>query len=172
MRFTRLRDWARSWFVCALAVLGVVMAQAAGGAPPAPLCIAFSAYPDGSTTPQLFRIQTSGDGLQQLTTGKLPATSPAFSPNGNRIAFTRLGSGLFTLKVDGSGLRRLTSGKRDNYPVWSRDGKRIAFVRALRGQWRLHVMSVSGGKARLLRQAPPAGRPTWTPDGKAILTPA
>jgi hypothetical protein len=31
-----------------------------------------------STAPQLFRIQTNGDGLQQLTTGKLPATSPAF----------------------------------------------------------------------------------------------
>jgi Tol biopolymer transport system component len=174
MRFTRLRDWARWWFVCALAVLGVVMAQAAFGAPPATLWIVFSAYPDGSTStaPQLFRIQTNGDGLQQLTTGKLPATSPAFSPNGNRIAFTRLGSGLFTLKVDGSGLHRLTSGKRDNYPVWSRDGKRIAFIRALRGQWRLHVMAASGGKPRLLRQAPPAGRPTWTPDGKAILTPA
>ena len=75
MRFTRLRDWARWWFVCALAVLGVVMAQAAGGAPPATLWIVFSAYPDGSTStaPQLFRIQTNGDGLQQLTTGKLPA---------------------------------------------------------------------------------------------------
>ena len=68
------------------------------------------------------------------------------------------------MKLDGSGLRRLTSGKRDTYPVFSRDGKRIAFVRALRGQWRLHVMSPSGAKPRLLRQAPPAGRPTWAPE--------
>ena len=33
-------------------------------------------------------------------------------------------------------------------------------------------MSPSGTKLHRLPQAPPAGRPTWTPDGKAILTAA
>jgi Tol biopolymer transport system component len=155
-----------------LLVLVAVAAETAGGASSATSWIVFGAYPDGSQTPQLFRIQTTGDGLQQMTTGKMPATAPSFSPHGQKIAFARLGSGIFTLKIDGSGLRKLTSGKRDNYPVWSPDGKRIAFVRAQRSQWRLYVMSASGTKLRLLPHAPPAGRPTWTPDGKAILIPA
>jgi Tol biopolymer transport system component len=157
--------------LCALVVLGAV-AQAAGGASSATRWIVFSAHPNGTGSAQLFRIEPTGEGIQQITKGRLPATSPDFSPNGNRIVFVRLGSGLFSVKPDGSGLRRLTSGKRDSYPVWSRDGKRIAFVRPYRTDWRLHVMSASGAKLLRLPQAPPAGRPTWTADGKAILIPA
>ena len=153
-------------------LLGAVATQTAGGASSATAWIVFSARPEGSGAAQLFRIQTTGDGLEQITKGKLSATAPAFSPNGNRIAFTRLGSGLFIMNPDGSGLRRLTSGKRDTYPVWSRDGKRIAFIRPYRREWSLYTMSPTGTKLHRLPQAPPAGRPTWTPDGKAILTAA
>ncbi len=124
------------------------------------------AYPSAVPDPDDRRRPPAADA------GQLPASAPSFSPHGQQIAFARLGSGIFTLKIDGSGLRRLTSGKRDTYPVWSPDGKRIAFVRAHRALWRLYVMSASGTKPRLLAQAPPAGRPTWTPDGKAILIPA
>jgi TolB protein len=162
----------RSSTVFAVVLLAVLTAQAATGASTASRWIVFSAHPDGSGAAQLFRIQTDGKGIQQLTKGRLPATAPAFSPNGNRIVFVRLGSGIFTMKLDGSGLRRLTSGPRDSYPVWSPDGKRIAFVRPYRTQWRLHVMSASGAKLLRLRQAPPAGRPTWAAGGNAILIPA
>jgi len=167
----RHRGWTRWSIVCALAVIGVVATQTAGGASGTGW-IVFSAHPEGSGAPQLFRIETTGDGIEQITKGKLPATAPEFSPNGNRIVFTRLGSGIFVMNLDGSGLRRLTSGKRDAYPVWSRDGKHIAFVRPYRAQWRLYTMSPSGSKLRRLPEGPPAGRPTWTPDGKAILTAA
>src|SRR4051794_34643151 len=51
---------------------------------------------------QLYRIDTAGQGLEQITTGDRPAVSPSFSPDGSRIAFTRLGSGIFTMNVDGS----------------------------------------------------------------------
>ncbi len=156
----------------AIATLGLAAAQAVAVATDTPRWIVFAAHPDGTGPAQLFRIRTTGDGLQQITKGRLPATAPAFSPNGNRIVFLRLGSGIFTVKLDGSGLRRLTSGTRDSYPVWSPDGKRLAFVRPYRAQWRLHVMSASGTKLRRLAQAPPSGRPTWTAEGKAILIPA
>ena len=157
--------------LCALVVLGAV-AQTAGGASSATRWIVFSAHPDGTGSAQLFRIQPTGEGIQQITKGRLPATAPAFSPNENRIVFVRLGSGIFSMKLDGSGLHRLTSGTRDSYPVWSPDGKRIAFVRPYRTDWRLHVMSASGAKLVRLPQAPPSGRPTWAADGKAILIPA
>jgi TolB protein len=163
--------YARLTVVGALIALGISFAQSAGGASPT-LWIVFSAHPDGIGSAQLFRIQATGEGIQQITKGRLPATAPAFSPNGNRIVFVRLGSGIFTVKLDGSGQHRLTSGPRDSYPVWSPNGKRIAFVRPYRTDWRLHVMSASGAKLVRLPQAPPSGRPNWAADGKAILIPA
>jgi TolB protein len=162
----------RSSILGVLVALGVAATQAAAGVSASGRWIVFSAHPNGSGAAQLFRIQASGEGIQQITKGRLAATAPNFSPNGNRIVFVRLGSGIFTVKPDGSGLRRLTAGTRDSYPVWSPDGKRIAFVRPYRSQWRLHLMSASGAKLLRLPQAPPSGRPTWTADGKALLIPA
>jgi hypothetical protein len=85
--------------------------------------------------------------------------------------FARLGSGIFRVNLDGTGLRRLTSGRRDSFPVWSRDG-RIAFLRPHRGDWRVYVMTAAGSRERRLPQAPPAGRPTWTADGKGMFIPS
>lgn len=156
----------------AIVVLGLAAAQAIASAANTPRWIVFSAEPDGTDLPQLFRVQTTGAGLEQITTGVKPAAQPAFSHDGKRIVFARLGSGIFRSNVDGTGLHRLTSGGRDTYPVWSPDGKRIAFVRPYRTQWRLYVMSASGAGRRRLPKAPPAGRPSWTADGKGIFIPA
>ena len=153
--------------------LTLVVAYAASGASgQQPRSIVFSAHPNGAGPAQLFRVQTTGDGLAQITTGELPANAPAFSADGKRIVFVRLGAGIFRVNLDGTGLRRLTSNVRDTYPVWSPDGKRIAFLRPYGAQWRVYVMSASGGGQRRLPQAPPAGRPTWTADGKGMFIPA
>jgi Tol biopolymer transport system component len=161
-----------SSIVAGLAVLGVAGAQSTAGASGAPRWIVFSALPGGVAPAQLFRIDTSGTGLAQLTHGKSPATEPAFSPDGKRIAFARAGSGIFVMKIAGGGLRRLTSGAHDLYPVWSPDGKRIAFLRPYKKDWRLHLMSPSGQGLRRLRFGPPAGRPSWTADGKSVFIPS
>ena len=129
--------------------------------------IVFSGAPtDGA--PQLYRIPSSGGSPQQITTGANSALDPAFSPGGQRIAFVRLGVGIFTMNPDGTGLRRLTNGGRDSYPAWAPTGGRIAFVRPVGAAWRVFVMSTSGGKPQRLRKAPPAGRPSWTKAGLLI----
>jgi dipeptidyl aminopeptidase/acylaminoacyl peptidase len=143
-------------------------AAASGRAAGAGDWIVFSATPQGSQIEQLFRIQPSGDGLQQITTGGLPAIAPAFSPAGTRLAFARSGVGIFTMNPDGTALRRITTNGRDSSPAWSPDGRQLAFVRPIGTKWRLYVVSLSGGAPRALAKAPPSGRPSWTKSGLLI----
>jgi Tol biopolymer transport system component len=147
--------------VALLATLALAAAPSGG-------LIVFSATPPGSQIDQLFEITPSGDGLKQLTTGVNPADAPAFSPSGKRIAFARVGVGIFTIGADGGGLHRLTTNGRDSYPTWSPDGKLVAFVRPVGPKWRVYVMPSTGGRQRPLKEAPPAGRPSWTKAGLLI----
>jgi dipeptidyl aminopeptidase/acylaminoacyl peptidase len=157
----------RMWWIVSV-VFAVVLATAAAATADVsadPPWIIFGADPAGQSVEQLFRIHPAGDGLQQITTGTYSSVAPAFSPNGKRIAFARLGVGILTMNVDGTGLRRLTTNGRDSYPTWSPDGSQIAFVRPYKAEWRVSTMSSTGAAERRLRQAPPSGRPTWTAGG-------
>ena len=77
---------------------------------------------------QLFVVAAAGGEPKQLTTGNSSATSPRWSPDGGRIAFTT-GGQVWTMKPDGSDLKQVTNistGASD--PVWSPDGRSIAFA--------------------------------------------
>lgn len=167
MTVRRLSIWS-----AAVVASAAVAASVASAAASPPHWIVFSGHPDGSGIAQLFRVGLDGSGLKQITTGKLPATAPSFSPDGRQIVFTRLGSGIFRVSVDGTGLRRLSSGPRDSYPVWSPDGKTIAFLRPYQALWRVYVMSASGAGKQRLGFPSPAGRPSWSANSKTVLVPA
>jgi TolB protein len=165
------RNGARFLVLATLVALGTGAARPAAGAPSPSRWIVFSALQRGQPPAQLFRIQTNGEGLQQITMGRRLATQPAFSPDGKRVVFTRLGSGIYVIDLDGSRLHRLTTVARDSFPVWSPNGKQIAFVRPYRNAWRLHMMSASGARERRLPLAPPGGRPSWAANGRSIFIP-
>lgn len=55
--------------------------------------------------------------------------SPAFSPDGSRIAFAVAGSGIWSMNADGSDPTRLTTEAQDSWPTWSPGGTQIAFSR-------------------------------------------
>lgn len=52
----------------------------------------------------------------------------------------------------------------DRDPVWSPDGRYIAFLR----QWRLHLLDLQTGEIRQLTNEWLNGRPVWSPDGKIV----
>jgi eukaryotic-like serine/threonine-protein kinase len=101
-------------------------------------------------------------------------TQPAFSPDGQQIAFRseRQGGGLFVMGATGESVRRLT--ELGYNPAWSPDSRRIVFAtegvarpseRKLTSQ--LWIVDVLSGAKRLLTKGD-AVQPSWSPDGRRI----
>jgi len=66
---------------------------------------------------------------------------------------------------------QLTFGdKNDSQPVWSPDGKNIAFVRADGEKPQIWLLPLNGGEAHAITKEEYGARgPIWSPDGKKIL---
>ena len=102
-------------------------------------------------------------------------TSPAFSPDGEHLAFRsdRDGGGIFVMGSTGESVRRLTDFGYD--PAWSPDGSRIVFSSS-DGQnpWsrdvdgRLWIVGVADGAIRQLTTREDAVQPRWSPAGGRI----
>ena len=95
---------------------------------------------------------------------------PQWSPEGNQLLFSQaseLGDrDIYVIRDDGSSLLNLTAfpGK-DLDPVWSPDGKWIAFVTTRDGNQEIYVMSADGSAPRNISNSPltPEMNPTWRP---------
>src|SRR5438128_6802042 len=72
--------------------------------------------------------------------------------------------------VGASPIRQLTQTSASNLrPVWSPDGKRIAFQTNRDGPYHIYVMDADGGNVRQLTSGDADDRhPTWSPDGKQL----
>jgi Tol biopolymer transport system component len=124
----------------------------------------------------LFSMEPNGGSVRQLTNGPLFDSDPAVSPNGTLVAFDRSGGpnplkpSIFLMNSDGSHIVRLTTTPSwaidgDTNPVFSPDGKQLAFVR----DGAIYIVGVDGGRASAI--TPPvlvASRPQWSPDGSKI----
>jgi eukaryotic-like serine/threonine-protein kinase len=102
-------------------------------------------------------------------------TQPAFSPDGERIAFRseRNGGGIYVMGATGESPRRLTSFGYN--PAWSADGRQILIAtesitrpedRAATGSM-LWIVDYPSGIKRLLYKGD-AVQPQWSPSGKRI----
>lgn len=93
------------------------------------------------------------------------------SPDGSRIAFCYQGD-IWSVPVSGGDAVRLTM-TQDSYeafPVWSPDGKQIAFASDRNGGYDIYIMSSEGGKMDRLTYNSASEIPSsFTPDGKQVL---
>ena len=74
----------------------------------------------------------------------------AISPDGQTIAFSYKGD-IFTVDANGGSAHQLTSNAAyDTQPVWSPDGKEIAFASSREGSMDIYVMGCDGGAPKRL----------------------
>ncbi|MDE6049475.1 MAG: peptidase S41, partial [Paramuribaculum sp.] len=92
------------------------------------------------------------------------------SPDGKEIAFTYKGD-IWKVPVGGGTAIRLTSQPSyESEPVWSPDGKQIAFASDRAGGSDVYIMNSKGGSATRLTTNSAAETPeAFTPDGKYVL---
>ncbi len=140
---------------------------------------------------EIMRIAADGGGLRQIgaCTGVCVGNDdPQYSPDGQRIVFTRamrvkgtssLEAGVWLMDANGGHLheidRPIPGRSEDHEPAWSPDGKQIVFTRlndstAPRGKQALFIIDSTGGDARQITPwSLNAGGANWSPDDSRIV---
>ncbi len=109
---------------------------------------------------------------------------PVWSPNGDWIAFSRAANGrgtvVYAVRSDGSDLRKISQGRRAFGPIWSPDGKQLAYTQN-NGRDEVYVSDLNGHERRLTHTQVKPGwidggddpnpgtvAGAWSPDGRSI----
>ena len=135
--------------------------------------IAFSSTRDGNS--ELYSVGPDGGSGQRLTWTSATEQSPAWSPDGGKIAYTRASIGgrmqIWVMNADGSGQAQVspktTDNVDDNSPAWSPDGSRIAFASTRGGTWNLWLINPDGTGLNKITDVF-SNDPSWSPDGTQL----
>ncbi len=130
--------------------------------------------PGGRENYQLQIADADGFGAQTVLNSNRPIISPAWSPDGNRLAYVSFEEGRPEIYVQDtlSGQRRrlLPAGASSSAPAWSPDGTRLALTSSRGGNPDIYVFELASGQLRRLTQNPAIDtEPAWAPDGRSLV---
>ncbi|MDQ1558365.1 MAG: hypothetical protein QOD32_1425 [Pyrinomonadaceae bacterium] len=121
-------------------------------------------------------INPDGSNYTNLTpnTPQTAESSPAWSPDGAKLSFSRTASatvegGIYVMNADGSNQTKVPIAADANSAVWSPDGTKFAYSAARDGATHICVSNVDGsGEMNLTKGGAGGISPTWSPDGAQI----
>lgn len=125
----------------------------------------------------LWRVDADGGVARRLTANRGPATWPALSPDGSRLAFIGREEGpteVYVMPAEGGEARRLTYlGADTRAAAWTPEGDRVVFASdaeaAHSGQHALYAIAAEGGLPAALPTGP-AATISFAPRGGGVRT--
>ena len=167
----------------------VPSAPAAGLASPAPrarrwsmpaMAAALLVVSGVMTTGLLFRDDTVTEAhprFAALVSGPLNESDPAIAPDGQRLAYVVRDTAndqadIYVQSRPGASAERITDDPADDrLPVWSADGRRLAFVRMTPSRCEIVVRTIDVASEQRVGDCanPSEPRMAWTPDGQSLI---
>jgi TolB protein len=132
------------------------------------------------TEGEVYLMDADGGNVKRLTNNDVYEELPSWSPDGTQVAFCRqlakeseegsTNAEIFVMNVDGTNVRRLTRlDSFDSCPVWTADGKRIAFHYS--DQEGAGIMSIGsdGQGLKVISQPTSDWYPNWLPNNRLLF---
>lgn len=137
--------------------------------------IAYIVQTNGETFPYELRV-ADYDGYNQFLVHRSPEPlmSPAWSPDGSKLAYVTFESGRSALVVQtlaNEAIRQIAAFPRHNgAPAFSPDGSRLAFALSKSGSLNLYVMNLGSGQITQITDGRSNNtEPAWFPDSQNLV---
>lgn len=117
---------------------------------------------------------SDGHGSQQILSSEQPILSPAWSPDGQKLAYVSFEAerpAIYIQNLASSERIRATSFRGINgAPSWSPDGRKLAISLSKDGQPEIYILDLATRSfQRLTHNSAIDTEPDWSPDGKSLV---
>lgn len=124
---------------------------------------------------EVYKLDLNDGSVDRLTNRLGVLTAPEYSPNGERITFTRGNPStgryqVFLMDANGDDAGNIPQVEGWD-PTWSPDGKQILYASSRSGLNQLHTVNINNGRTQQITNLPSIrGRSDWSTDGGFIVT--